>query len=81
EDGLKIVKIGGLLKAEFEGCTNCMTCAQNCPEDALTIENGMITVRTDRCSGMGCLRCELGCPQKVFKYEKLLTPKEKQETD
>ncbi|MGB9978650.1 methylamine methyltransferase corrinoid protein reductive activase [Methanobacterium sp.] len=80
EEGLKITKIGGLLKAEFEGCTNCMTCAQNCPEDALTIENGMVTIRTDRCSGMACLRCELGCPQKVFKYEELLTPKENQET-
>lgn len=74
EDGLKITKIGGLLKAEFEGCTNCMTCAQNCPEDALTVENGLITIRTDRCSGMGCLKCELNCPQKVFKYEKLITP-------
>ena len=80
EEGLKITKIGGLLKAEFEGCTNCMTCAQNCPEDALTIENGVVTIRTDRCSGMACLRCELGCPQKVFKYEELLTPAEKQET-
>ena len=79
EEGLKITKIGGLLKAEFEGCTNCMTCAQNCPEDALNVENGVITIRTDLCSGMACLRCELGCPQKVFKYEKLLTP-QKNET-
>ena len=80
KDGLKITKIGAVLEAEFEGCTNCMTCAENCPENALTVENGLATVRTDRCSGMGCLRCELNCPQKVFKYEKLLTPKEKQET-
>ena len=80
EDGLKITKIGGLLKAEFEGCTSCMTCAQNCPEDALTVENGLVTIRTDHCSGMACLRCELGCPQKVFKYEELLTPKKKQDT-
>ena len=80
EDGLKITKIGSILEAEFEGCTNCMTCALNCPENALTIKDGMATVKTDRCSGMACLRCELGCPQKVFKYEKLLTPKERQET-
>ncbi|MEL7670773.1 methylamine methyltransferase corrinoid protein reductive activase [Methanobacterium sp.] len=80
EEGLKITKIGGLLKAEFEGCTSCMTCAQNCPEDALTIENGVVTIRTDLCSGMACLRCELGCPQKVFKYEELLTPEKKPET-
>ena len=75
EDGLKITKIGSVLEAEFEGCTNCMTCALNCPENALTIKDGMATVKTDRCSGMACLRCELGCPQKVFKYEELLTPK------
>ena len=80
EDGLKITKIGSVLEAEFEGCTNCMTCALNCPENALTIKDGMATVKTDCCSGMACLRCELGCPQKVFKYEKLLTPKERQET-
>ena len=80
EDGLKITKIGSVLEAEFEGCTNCMTCALNCPENALTIKDGMTTVKTDRCSGMACLRCELGCPQKVFEYEKLLTPKERQET-
>ena len=80
EKGLTITKIGDIMKAEFEGCTNCMTCALNCPENALTIENGLATVKTALCSGMGCLRCELGCPQKVFNYEKFLTLKENQKT-
>lgn len=74
--GLKIIKIGSTLKAEFEGCTNCMTCMKNCPENAIVMENGSALVKTDLCSGMACLRCELSCPEKVFKYGKFLTKKE-----
>ncbi len=62
EDGLHIIKVGSLLEAEFEGCTNCMTCLEHCPENAITVDNGLIKVRTDLCSGMGCLRCVLSCP-------------------
>lgn len=75
--GLKIVKIGLTLKAEFEGCTNCMKCIQSCPENAIVMENGQTLVKTDLCSGMACLRCELSCPEKAFKYGKFLTGKEK----
>lgn len=70
--GLKIIKSGSILQAAFKGCTSCMTCIENCPENAITIENGSVKVRTDLCSGTACLRCELSCPQKVFKYEKYL---------
>ena len=73
EDGLKIVKICSTLKADFEGCTNCMTCARSCPENALKMENGEATVRTDLCNGMGCLKCQLSCPEKVFKFGKFLS--------
>ena len=73
EDGLKIVKISSTLKASFEGCTNCMTCTKNCPENALKMENGEATVRTDLCNGMGCLKCQLSCPEKVFKFGKFLS--------
>ena len=73
EDGLKIVKISSTLKASFEGCTNCMTCARSCPENALKMENGEATVRTDLCNGMGCLKCQLSCPEKVFKFGKFLS--------
>ena len=76
--GLKIVKIGSTLIANFEGCTDCQTCVQNCPEEAITIENGETKVRTDLCSGMACLRCELSCPEKVFKYGEFLSEKERE---
>jgi Fe-S-cluster-containing hydrogenase component 2 len=49
---------------------------EHCPENAITIENGLIKVRTDLCSGMGCLKCVLSCPNKVFKYGKLLSSEE-----
>ena len=74
--GLHITKVGSILEAKFEGCTNCMTCMEHCPENAITIENGLIKVRTDLCSGMGCLKCVLSCPNKVFKYGKLLSSEE-----
>jgi methylamine methyltransferase corrinoid protein reductive activase len=72
-EGLKLVKIQSTLEAIFEGCTNCQTCANNCPECALKMENGKATVRTDLCNGMGCLKCELSCPEKVFKFGKFLS--------
>ena len=72
KDGLKIVKICSILKSNFDGCTNCMTCMKNCPEAALKMENGTATVRTDLCNGMACLKCELSCPEKVFKFSNFL---------
>jgi len=75
--GLRVIKSGSILKVAFEGCTNCMTCIENCPENAITMENGSVKVRTDLCSSMACLRCELSWPEKVFKHEKVHYRKEK----
>lgn len=76
EYGLTIVKIGSTLKAEFGGCSNCQKCMKDCPEEAIVIENGEAKVRTELCSGMACMRCELSCPEKVFKYGEFLSEKE-----
>lgn len=78
EKGLHITKVGSTLEAQFEGCTNCMTCMRECPEDAITVEEGKIYVRTDRCAGMSCQRCVLSCPEKVFKYGELIKSTEKE---
>lgn len=72
EKGLHIVKVGSLLEAEFEGCTQCQTCIETCPEDAITMEDKKIMMRTDLCLGTGCQRCVLSCPEKVFKYGEFL---------
>ncbi|MGF7117291.1 methylamine methyltransferase corrinoid protein reductive activase [Methanobacterium oryzae] len=80
EYGLKIVKIGSLLKADFKKCINCLKCMESCPEEAIVIENGEAKVKTDLCSGMACLRCELSCPEKIFKYKEFLTEDERKDT-
>ncbi len=71
-NGLNIVEVGSIMIAEFEGCTNCLTCLKNCPENAISIENGKALLRTDLCAGLGCQKCVLSCPEKVFDYGKFL---------
>ncbi|NLN72059.1 MAG: methylamine methyltransferase corrinoid protein reductive activase [Thermoplasmatales archaeon] len=63
--------IGTELTAEFEGCTLCHTCVDECPEDALQFRGRTAVVRTKDCLGTACGRCQLKCPEKVFKYEEL----------
>lgn len=73
ENGLSIIEeVGTKLTAEFEGCTSCQICADECPENALKIENQVATIRSDLCDGSACLRCVRICPRKVFDYDKLL---------
>lgn len=73
ENGLSIIEeVGTKLKAKFDGCTSCQICADECPENALTIEDQVATIRSDLCDGSACLRCVRICPRKVFDYDKLL---------
>lgn len=72
-NGLSIIEeVGTKLKGEIEGCISCQACANECPEDALKVEDGVVTIRSDYCNGSACLRCERICPSKVFLYEKML---------
>ena len=72
-NGLSIIEeVGTKLKAEIEGCISCQACANECPEDALKVEDGVVTIRSDYCNGSACLRCERICPSKVFTYDKML---------
>jgi ferredoxin len=45
-------------------CDQCGVCADNCPEDAIQIENGVFWVDPDTCSG--CLICVEVCPHDVM---------------
>jgi methylamine methyltransferase corrinoid activation protein len=79
--GLHIVRhVGSFLTATFEGCINCRKCEQVCMEEALRIveEDGeyKVAVATERCAGRACLKCELECPQKVFRYDDLKLEKD-----
>jgi len=76
EKGLHVVReIGTILTQEFEGCTGCESCKEECPEGALEVleedDKFRIIIRTDLCSGISCKRCERICPAKVFEFSKL----------
>ncbi|MDO5851931.1 MAG: methylamine methyltransferase corrinoid protein reductive activase [Methanobacteriaceae archaeon] len=69
-NGLSIIEnIGTRIKSKIEGCTNCQTCVKTCPEQALTLDDGVATIRSDYCNGIACQKCQLACPEKVFNLE------------
>jgi len=45
-------------------CDQCGVCADNCPEDAIQLENGVLLVNPDACTG--CLICVEVCPHGVM---------------
>ena len=70
--GLRVLKeIGVTLVAEFEGCTECEKCVEECPEDAVILDFPKIFVLSDLCDGSACIRCEKVCPEHVFKFNML----------
>jgi Uncharacterized metal-binding protein len=76
--GLTVVTdVGMRMIACFEGCTDCGTCQEACPEDAIEITHDkegrpQIEVQSARCLGLSCLRCEIVCPEKVYKFKEFL---------
>lgn len=72
-NGLSIIEeVGTKIESDIEGCINCMTCVNECPEGALSINDGHATIRSDYCNGIACQRCQLACPTKVYDLEKML---------
>jgi len=82
--GLKIIPdIGEIREVFFEACRGDKLCVQECPENALSIqqEEGKFKISIDvsKCLGMACRRCEGVCTQGGFDITKLFhyRPKEK----
>ena len=49
-------------------CDQCGVCADNCPEDAIGLNDGIYVVDPDSCTG--CLTCVEVCPRDVMFEQK-----------
>jgi len=79
--GLQVVAdVGSTLSVRFDGCTGCRICVRECPEDALQLKKRGtraepcfdIHIQSAECLGLGCLRCQTTCPEKVFHWAESL---------
>ena len=70
ETSIKTIDISNFMKCEFDNCIYCMECINNCPENALSLNDNEFNLRSDLCLGLGCLRCVGNCKQNAFKYNK-----------
>lgn len=73
-NGMKvhILKDAGVrIKGKVEGCISCKKCVKECPESAISIDNGNADIRSDLCMGTACRRCEMICPDKVLHIKDL----------
>ncbi len=65
-----ITDIGKHAEINAEGCVACMECAEECPENAISVmedsEPVSLVLEQSLCNGVACRRCERACPEKVF---------------
>jgi methylamine methyltransferase corrinoid protein reductive activase len=69
--GLTIITdIGKKATAGLDGCTACLECIEECPENAITFKDNTeppaFTLNQALCTGVACRRCERICPVDVF---------------
>jgi methylamine methyltransferase corrinoid protein reductive activase len=79
--GLGIIfDIGEPKTITFNGCTGCSDCIEECPENALCLEDKedcfKITMDIARCNGLACCRCEKICGENIFILKKLYSSKD-----
>ena len=79
--GLRIISdIGEQKTIAFKGCTGCSACIEECPENALCLEDKensfTITMDLAQCNGLTCGRCEKICREEVFILKELYSSKD-----
>jgi len=67
-DGATRGQIHRLMSAAFEWdeskCTGCLLCRDNCPNDAISYNDGKISIFDHACKY--CMHCQLACPSKAI---------------
>ena len=53
-----------VMKACKVGCIGCMMCKKVCPNDAITVENNIAHIDSEKCSNCGL--CAEKCPKKII---------------
>ncbi|MDK2891806.1 methylamine methyltransferase corrinoid protein reductive activase [Methanohalophilus sp.] len=72
EEGLHVLdKVGTYLQMEIEHCTSCHECMKVCPNEALSVEDKTVRIRTDLCDGAHCQKCMHACPQDLLDWNLL----------
>lgn len=80
--GLQIIPgIGQRRTIVFQGCLGDIACVNECPENALEVEetpegDHKVTINFSLCDGVACRRCERACSEKLFDLIQLITCKE-----
>lgn len=74
--GIRTVsEMGSRIVSKIEGCTACLQCKLECPEDAIAIHAESRPVAVDlncsRCNGVSCRRCERVCPENVLDLNRI----------
>lgn len=69
---------GTIIMGEVKDCTLCGHCIKACPENALSIisDKGKVfaKVKSDRCAGTACRRCERACKHGVLNLRYFTIP-------
>ena len=55
-------------------CVGCGICVEECPVDAISMENGKAVIDMKKC--IRCKKCHEICPQKAVKHDKEKNQKE-----
>jgi len=74
--GLHVIsRVGIMLARVFAGCTGCQACERGCMTGALrVVKDGSgfrVTIASERCTGHACLKCEINCKAKAFRFDAL----------